>query len=98
MNSTQTAVETLEKAVQDHAFLDVGRGTEAILGISPVKLREALNVLRQGEYTVHTIKYSRTDGTHTITTLKVLTSKENTWNDARQAVANGYLHHLEEKK
>lgn len=98
MSSIETAVETLRKAMEDHDFLDVGKGLEVILGIPQTKLRAALNVLQEnGDFQVYTIRYNPV-GTGKISKIKILTKKSNTWADARKAAANGYLHHLEEKK
>lgn len=62
-NSTEAirAAEKLKELVGTHNYIDVGRGTENALGISPTKLKDALQILKDEGYSVQEV-YQRQVG------------------------------------
>ena len=73
-------VEALKKTVGDKKYVDVGKGTEACLGITSTKLDQALFILEQQGYHVEKIKMEQL-GTGHYTNLRVLTAPETTYSD-----------------
>ena len=73
-------VEALEKTVKKKKYVDVGKGTEACLGITGSKLDQALFILQQKGYHVEKLKMEQL-GTGHYTNLRVLTAPETTYGD-----------------
>lgn len=73
--ATQTAriADALRKAVKEHKYVDVGHGTDAILGVSKTKLDTAVSILKDEGYEVQQIKVKQLGiDRDNITTISVL--------------------------
>lgn len=89
--SIHAVADVLKEHLDQKGYLDVGKGTNLSLGISDVKLRNALAILRDEGYGVHTDIRNPQLGTDKLTTYRVLGPKGSTWGDAAAAVRNGQL-------
>lgn len=72
---------TLQKAVDDKGYIDVGAGIEYQLNTTPNTLRAALKNLRDKGYVVHNDIQIEQQGTGKKTNMKVLTKPGTTWGD-----------------
>lgn len=73
--ATQTArtADTLREAVKEHKYVDVGHGTDAILGVSKTKLDTAVAILKDEGYEVQQIKVKQLGvDRDNVTTISVL--------------------------
>lgn len=68
-NKTQRAADDLKEALKTANYIDVGRGAELSLGVSPDRLKNALDLLKEEGYEVQTINVSQVGmkGEQTIT-------------------------------
>jgi len=66
-----TIANMLKDQVAEKKYLDVGAGTENHLGISPTKLKTAVEMLKEDDYDIHYVKVQQL-GTGKYTTLRVL--------------------------
>lgn len=68
-NKTQKAADELKEAMKTANYIDVGRGAELSLGVSPDRLKNALDLLKEEGYEVQTINVSQVGmkGEQTIT-------------------------------
>ena len=73
----QTA-NMLKKTVDEHQIVDVGKGVNLHLNISPEKLRAAVGVLRDEGYETHILK-TKNVGTNNMTTRVVLVPPGTGW-------------------
>jgi len=82
-DNIQTTANLLRKEVDKHGLVDVGKGTENYLRVSPERLTVALAVLKQEGYEVHSgIKVPQAGGPKgNMTNLKVLAKPGTTWTD-----------------
>lgn len=71
-NKVSDTAETLKAAVDKKIFLDVGRGTAEMLGVSPDRLNTSLEMLKQQGYSVETIRLKQTTGNGQETIFRVL--------------------------
>ena len=71
-NKTQNAADTMKALVDSGKLIDVGSGSELDLGISPDRMKFALNYLQEEGYTVHNIKVAQAGMPGQFTTMKVL--------------------------
>lgn len=71
----------LRDQVEEKQYLDVGRGTEAMVGVSPERLRTAIGVLKDEGYQVHQVKVEALATGHATPT-KVLVKPGVTQKDA----------------
>lgn len=72
MNAAQVTAELLKKQVAEKGFIDVGTGTEASLGISKEKLKEALYILQLEGYEVYGVGVPQVTNPGKQTNIKVL--------------------------
>lgn len=70
----------LRDAVESKQFLDVGKGTENHMGVSPDRLRTAIAVLKEEGYTIHYVKVPQL-GTGNYTSVKVLAPPDTSYLD-----------------
>ncbi len=77
---TQTA-SVLKKTVDEHDIVDIGKGTELLMGVSVEKLKAATSLLRDEDYRTHSIPISN-PGTRFNTNTLVLVKPGTTWGDA----------------
>lgn len=68
-NKTQKAADELKEAIAKYNYIDVGRGTELYLNVSPDRLKVALELLKEEGYEVKTLNVSQIgmQGEQTIT-------------------------------
>lgn len=76
-----TTASLLKGEVDKHGYIDVGKGTENYLNVSPERLKVALAVLRQEGYEVHSNIPVNQAATGNTTRMKVLARPETTWGD-----------------
>ena len=81
---TQTTSDILKDAVKEKTYVDVGAGTEQMLGISQVKLNTAIRALKDEGYTVHYIQIPQLGTQSNKTTLKVLAPPGTEWKDVNE--------------
>lgn len=74
-NQLENITKTLEEAVNQHEYLDVGVGTELQMGISRTKLKAAVAKLKEEGYVEHEIYVKRLNDPSKYTTIKVLTKE-----------------------
>lgn len=67
----KNTADILKSNITENTYLDIGRGTEAHLGVSPEKLRAAVSLLEDQGYKVHYLKTPQVSGLGD-TSLKVL--------------------------
>lgn len=53
MNEAKTTADFLRKQIEEKGFIDVGKGVEKELGITSVKLKEALTILEMEGYPIY---------------------------------------------
>ncbi len=84
-NSTKIfqAAETLEMAVKEKHYIDVGKGVELNLGLSPDSLNTSLEILKQKGYVVDTIDVKQITNPNQMTTYRVLADPGTTKQDLR---------------
>ena len=70
-DALHTTANMLKEHVDKHTYIQVGRGVDAQLGITKNRLDNAVAVLKEKGYTVHTIQVKQL-GTGKYTTMKVL--------------------------
>jgi hypothetical protein len=87
--STLEVVESLQNQVSTKNYLDVGKGAEKILGVSQVKLKKALELLEEFDYSVHRLKFTNLAGS--ICVMKVLTQRDVSWAEAYSAAKNNLV-------
>lgn len=78
-----TVTDTLRKAVDEKAFIDVGSGVEYQLGITGTKLRSALQKLKDEGYEVREVKIEQL-GTGNQTNMKVLAKPGTSWGEVQR--------------
>lgn len=71
----ENITKTLEEAVNQHEYLDIGVGTELQMGISRTKLKAAVAKLKEEGYVEHEIYVKRLNDPSKYTTIKVLTKE-----------------------
>lgn len=72
-DTTLKIAEDLKKEIKDRSiYLDVGKGVELELGISPEKLRAAVKILEVEGYKTHLVDVPQVSNPSQFTTLKVL--------------------------
>lgn len=75
MDSTRQTAEVLKNFVDERKYIDIGRGTEVLLGVTDNKLNEAAKYLEAQGYRIHKIKIDQL-GTEHKTTYTVLTQPD----------------------
>ena len=74
-------VDILERAVEEHKFVDVGEGVEHYLGVTDLKMKNALQLLKEKGYEVHSIRQQQLT-TDNKTTLLILGPPGSDFKDA----------------
>jgi len=77
----QTTANVLKEHVKEKTYLDIGRGTEAEMGINKTRFDTAVEVLKEQGYVVETIKLPQQFGAGKRTTTKVLAPPGTTFGD-----------------
>lgn len=80
-NSTKNVAEYLKNQVDDKLYLDVSKGVGAQLNISNEKLKNAILILQDEGYILHTIKVEQATNPTRKTTIQVLTKGDKNWNE-----------------
>ena len=75
MQQTENVINMLKKAVDDQRYIDVGAGVEKYLGVSNQKMKNAVLLMEEQGYKVHTI-YQQQQGTGQRTRIKILTKDD----------------------
>lgn len=78
--AVMSLADTLKDEVKDKKYVDVGSGTERLLGVSQDNLKKAVKVLELEGYSYHTIKTEQV-GTGHMTNVSVLASPGTTLKD-----------------
>lgn len=71
MDRTQKSADTIQEFVDKHRYVDIGAGTEIALGISPDRMRTAVEMLKVKGYQQHNVLIDQL-GTKHQTTIKCL--------------------------
>lgn len=79
-NITTNTANALKNGMKEGQYLDVGIGTEIHMGISRTKMNNAVAILQEEGYEVHTIKVKQL-GTDKYTNVKVLAPPGTTFGD-----------------
>lgn len=80
----------LKKGVDENGFVDIGEGVEHYLGVTDLKMKNAVELLVQQGYSVHSIKQDQMT-TDNRTTLLVLGPPGSTYLDAIENKANLHI-------
>ncbi len=78
--ATSNISDVLRDKLDNGGYLDIGKGTETILGVSDTRLAASVKQLEDEGYTIHTMKVKQL-GTGEMTTVKVLAPKGATKKD-----------------
>lgn len=97
------AADQLKEAVKENGYLDVGKGTELYVGLSPDSFKTSLEVLRNEGYEIYPLKQDQNNNLGQKTTTMVLippnkvgeTSKE-TYQKAYEALKDGKIGRLKD--
>lgn len=79
-NITTNTANALKRGMEDGSYLDIGVGTECHMGITRTKMNNAVAILQEEGYEVHTIKIPQL-GTDQYTNVKVLAPPGTTFAD-----------------
>jgi hypothetical protein len=77
----QNTVNMLKEAINKSKFVDVGEGSEVFLGVSRLKLKTALRVLRNEDYKVYKLKQEQLGNPGKKTTILVLGGPDSTFKE-----------------
>jgi DNA invertase Pin-like site-specific DNA recombinase len=77
----QTISNTLRKLVGKDGYVDVGTGVEVWMGVSRIKLDNAVALLKNEGYTVHYLRQEQLGAIDKKTSIKVLASPDTTYKD-----------------
>lgn len=83
----RNTADALKKMVEKYLYLDVGDGVEHFMGVSRVKLDNAITLLKNEGYTIHYLREEQL-GTGKPTSYKVLAPPETEWKDVYANRAN----------
>lgn len=72
MKMSEKTAETLKKICDEKGMIDVGAGVDRELGVSPQKMKEALEILKAQGYEVYGGRINQVTNKGKMTTLKVL--------------------------
>lgn len=89
----------LDELNNSNGLLDVGKDTNLFLGVSPDKIKRALENLKDEGYHVYTLSVPQQGRVGQNTTLKVLTPPETTWKqmfERRFEIGNVANHYIED--
>ncbi len=70
-NLTKNAADSIKKFADENKYIDIGKGTEIALGISPDRMKTAIEMLKADGYKTHTVWIDQM-GTNYQTTIKCL--------------------------
>lgn len=76
--TTDAIADQLKEAVDRTGYLDVGKGVEAQIGISPAKMKATIDKLKEEGYHETTVWVPQVSNPSQYTTMKVLTKHETT--------------------
>lgn len=82
-SSLRSTAEVLRKNVNEHTIVDIGKGVELQMGISPEKLKAAVGVLRDEGFETYTLQTPQV-GTNNNTNQKVLVPPGTTFGEAKR--------------
>jgi len=77
---TRVTADVIKKAVDEHKYVDVGKGTENQLQVSDTQLKTALALLKQEGYKIQYLRSPQV-GTGKDTSYKVLTKEDVPWTE-----------------
>jgi len=80
----RVTADILKKNVDEHGFVDVGKGTENHMGISDTQLKTAIAILKTEGYKMHYDQVAQA-GTGLNTSFKVLTKDDVEWKEVHKA-------------
>lgn len=80
---TETTANILKENVDKHRFIDVGMGIENTVGVSRTKLNNAVAMLEEQGYKVHTLNVDQVGMPGKFTVMKVLGSPDSEWKEIR---------------
>lgn len=81
-NRIGVTADILKKAVDEHKYVDVGKGTESHMGVSDTQLKTAIASLKDQGYKVQYANIPQA-GTGKKTSLKVLTAEDTPWTEVQ---------------
>lgn len=82
-DAIQTTANLLKDKVKEHELIDVGRGTESLLGITKTRLDTSVEALKEQGYEIHNVKVLQA-GTGKFTNMKVLAPPGTPWSHVQQ--------------
>ena len=71
----------LKQSVEEKRYVDVGVGVESHIGVSRVKLNNALAELQEQGYQIHTVKVRQAGMQDQFTVMKVLGAPDTEWKE-----------------
>lgn len=80
-SSNQVVADSLKSSLTEKPYLDITKGVHAQLGISEEKLKNAVKLLENEGYKVHTIKVEQATNPNKKTTIQVLTKDDVEWKE-----------------
>lgn len=80
-NKTQLLANELKNQVEEHPYLDVGKGVELQLGVSKTQMKPALSLLKEQGYKVSYIKVEQATNPGKYTSVQVLTKDDVPYGD-----------------
>jgi len=97
------AADQLKEAVKENGYLDVGKGTELYVGLSPDSFKTSLEVLRNEGYEIYPLKQDQNNNPGQKTTTMVLIppdkvgeSNKETYQKAYEALKDGKIGRLKD--
>ena len=98
------ATDKLKQAVKENGYLDVGKGTELYVGLSPDSFKTSLEVLRNEGYEIFPLKQEQNNnpgGNKTTTMVLIAPNKvgendKQTFKDAYEALKSGKISRLKD--
>ena len=98
------ATDKLKQAVKENGYLDVGKGTELYVGLSPDSFKTSLEVLRNEGYEIYPLKQEQNNnpgGNKTTTMVLIAPNKvgendKQTFKDAYEALKSGKISRLKD--
>lgn len=89
-NPILKAANTLKEATDETGYLDVGKGTELFLDVSPDRLNYSLEVLKKEGYEVRTLQQEQNNGSGQKTNKKILIAPDKVGEDEKELYQNAY--------
>lgn len=87
-NAVFATADALRSAVDEKGIIDIGSGTELILGVSPTRYKSAVRACENAGYKTYTMYQDQLGSNKQQTTIRVLCKPDMTYSDAIKAMQN----------